>query len=191
MDLVYSPSRNSMILRSAVNILFGAVIILFPGISLLVVAIAFAVNLLVLGMFMIFEPTIDTQNKHAVLTVMLGILTVGAGVYVLSRPLAGIAVLSLLIAAWALLYGIIDLMIGLRLSDAKNKSSWVFLLAGLISIIFAVYLAFNPLEGGLTLLWIVGIYSIAIGLVLAFETVSRKPKSKATKVASSSNKGKK
>lgn len=191
MDLVYSPSRNSMILRSAVNILFGAVIILFPGISLLVVAVAFAVNLLVLGMFMIFEPTIDTQNKHAVLTVMLGILTVGAGVYVLSRPLAGIAVLSLLFAAWALLYGIIDLMIGLRLSDAKNKSSWVFLLAGLISIIFAVYLAFNPLEGGLTLLWIVGIYSIAIGLVLAFETVSRKPKSKATKVASSSNKGKK
>lgn len=191
MDLVYSPSRNSMILRSAVNILFGAVIILFPGISLLVVAVAFAVNLLVLGMFMIFEPTIDTQNKHAVLTVMLGILTVGAGVYVLSRPLAGIAVLSLLFAAWALLYGIIDIMIGLRLSDAKNKSSWVFLLAGLISIIFAVYLAFNPLEGGLTLLWIVGIYSIAIGLVLAFETVSRKPKSKATKVASSSNKGKK
>ncbi len=191
MDLVYSPSRNSMILRSAVNILFGAVIILFPGISLLVVAIAFAVNLLVLGMFMIFEPTIDTQNKHAVLTVMLGILTIGAGVYVLSRPLAGIAVLSLLFAAWALLYGIIDIMIGLRLSDAKNKSSWVFLLAGLISIIFAVYLAFNPLEGGLTLLWIVGIYSIAIGLVLAFETVSRKPKSKATKVASSSNKGKK
>ena len=191
MDLVYSPSRNSMILRSAVNILFGAVIILFPGISLLVVAVAFAVNLLVLGMFMIFEPTIDTQNKHAVLTVMVGILTVGAGVYVLSRPLAGIAVLSLLFAAWALLYGIIDLMIGLRLSDAKNKSSWVFLLAGLISIIFAVYLAFNPLEGGLTLLWIVGIYSIAIGLVLAFETVSRKPKSKATKVASSSNKGKK
>ena len=191
MDLVYSPSRNSMILRSAVNILFGAVIILFPGISLLVVAVAFAVNLLVLGMFMIFEPTIDTQNKHAVLTVMLGILTVGAGVYVLSRPLAGIAVLSLLFAAWALLYGIIDIMIGLRLSDAKNKSSWVCLLAGLISIIFAVYLAFNPLEGGLTLLWIVGIYSIAIGLVLAFETVSRKPKSKATKVASSSNKGKK
>lgn len=191
MDLVYSPSRSSMILRSAVNILFGAVIILFPGISLLVVAIAFAVNLLVLGMFMIFEPTIDTQNKHAVLTVMLGILTVGAGVYVLSRPLAGIAVLSLLFAAWALLYGIIDLMIGLRLSDAKNKSSWVFLLAGLISIIFAVYMAFNPLEGSLTLLWIVGVYSIAIGLVLAFETVSKKPKSRSTKVASSSIKGKK
>ena len=191
MDLVYSPSRNAMILRSAVNIIFGAVIILFPGISLLVVAVAFAVNLLVLGMFMIFEPTIDTQNKHAVLTVMLGILTVGAGVYVLSRPLAGIAVLSLLFAAWALLYGIIDLMIGLRLSSTKNKSSWVFLLAGLISIIFAVYLAFNPLEGGLTLLWIVGIYSIALGLVLAFETVSGKPKSKTTKVASSSIKGKK
>ncbi len=191
MDLVYSPSRNAMILRSAINIIFGAIIILFPGISLLVVAVAFAVNLLVLGMFMIFEPTIDTQNKHAVLTVMLGILTVGAGVYVLSRPLAGIAVLSLLFAAWALLYGIIDLMIGLRLSGTKNKSSWVFLLAGLISIIFAVYLAFNPLEGGLTLLWIVGIYSIAIGLVLAFETVSGKPKSKTTKVASSSIKGKK
>ncbi len=173
MDLVYSPSRNSMILRSAVNILFGIVIILFPGISLLVVAIAFAINLLVLGMFMIFEPTIDTKNKHAVLTVMLGIVTVGAGVYLLSRPLAGIAVLSLLLAAWALLYGIIDIMIGLRLTESKSKSSWVFLLAGLISIVFAIYMAFNPLEGSLTLLWIVGVYSIAIGLVLAFETSTR------------------
>ena len=181
MDLVYSPSRNSMILRSAVNILFGIVIILFPGISLLVVAIAFAINLLVLGMFMIFEPTIDTKNKHAVLTVMLGIVTVGAGVYLLSRPLAGIAVLSLLLAAWALLYGIIDIMIGLRLTESKSKSSWVFLLAGLISIVFAIYMAFNPLEGSLTLLWIVGIYSIAIGLVLAFEVAASNRGKKATK----------
>ncbi len=175
MDLVNSPSRNSMLLRSVINILFGAALLLLPGLSLLIVSVAFAVNLLILGIFMIFEPTIDTKNKHSILTVILGLLAVGAGVYMLSRPLAGVIVLSLLLACWAFMYGVIDLMLGFKQTGSNKAGSWVFLLAGLLSIIFAVYIAFNPLEGSLTLIWVVGLYSIAIGLVLGFETLVRNP----------------
>ena len=54
-----------------------ALILLFPGLSLLILAYAFAINIMLIGLFMIFEPSIDNQNKHAVLTVVLGLLTVG------------------------------------------------------------------------------------------------------------------
>ena len=111
MELVVVPSRNSLLLRSIINILFGLLILLFPSLTLTVLAIAFAINLLIIGLFMIFEPAFDQNNKHAVLTVLLGILSVGVGVYIMSRPMAGITILSIFLAAWALLFGITDLFL--------------------------------------------------------------------------------
>lgn len=182
MELIIKPSRNSLILRSVLNILFGILVLTFPGLSLLILAIAFSINILIVGLFMIFEPALDESNKHAFLTVLIGLFGVGAGVYLLSRPLTSVVVLSLIIAAWAIFYGLIDLFIGFKLTEAKNKMSWSFLALGILSLIFGVYLAFNPLEGSLALVWVVGVYSVLMGIILGYHAFADKP-SKATVVA--------
>ena len=146
MDIVTTPTRNSLIARSIANVIFGSLILLFPGITLAVLAVAFAINILIVGLFMLFEPAFDSTNKHALLTVISGLLAIGAGVYVLSRPLAGVVILSIIIAAWALLYGLMDLFIGFKLSENKLQGSWIYILIGILSLMFAVYLAFNPLS---------------------------------------------
>lgn len=184
MEVVNHPSKNSLLLRSIVNILFGLLILAFPGLSLLIIAIAFAANLLVIGLFMIFEPAFDNKNKHAVLTVILGLLSVGAGVYLLSRPLTSISVLSLLIAIWALFYGIIDLFLGFKLTEMKKPAAWLFLAAGVLSLVFGIYLAFNPLEGSLALVWVLGAYSLFIGILLAYHSFADKDKSTKPKAVS-------
>ena len=175
MDIVTTPTRNSLIARSIANVIFGSLILLFPGITLAVLAVAFAINILIVGLFMLFEPAFDSTNKHALLTVISGLLAIGAGVYVLSRPLAGVVILSIIIAAWALLYGLMDLFIGFKLSENKLQGSWIYILIGILSLMFAVYLAFNPLEGSLALVGVVGIYSLLIGFIFGFQAFKIKP----------------
>lgn len=176
MELVIAPSRNSLLLRAIINVLFGLLILLFPGLTLTVLAIAFAINLLIIGLFMIFEPAFDSTNKHAIMTVLLGILSVSVGVYVISRPMAGIIILSILLAAWALLFGITDLFLGFKLTEAKIQGSWLFTVIGVLSIMFAIYLAFNPLEGSMALVWVVGIYALAMGTLYGIQLLLTHPR---------------
>lgn len=176
MELVSTPSQNSMTLRAVVNIIFGLLILLFPSLTLTVLAIAFAVNLLIIGLYLVFEPAFDQNNQHAILTVILGLLSIGVGIYVMSRPTAGIAILSILLAAWALLFGIADLFLGFKLTEVKASGAWLFTVVGVLSIIFAVYLAFNPLEGSLALAWLVGIYALATGIFYGLQIYTNKPK---------------
>jgi uncharacterized membrane protein HdeD (DUF308 family) len=180
-----------MILRSILNILFGILVLTFPGFSLLILAIAFSINMLIVGLFMIFEPAFDTSNRHAFLTVLIGLFGVGAGVFLLSRPLTSVVVLSLLIAAWAIFYGILDLFIGFKLTESKNKMSWTFLALGVLSVIFGIYLAFNPLEGSLALVWVIGVYSLALGLILAYHVITDKPAKEVVVAKKSNSKAKK
>lgn len=194
MEIAIKPSRNSLIIRSIINILFGVLILFYPGISLLILAVAFSINILITGLFMIFEPAFDQNNKHAFLTVLIGLFGVGAGIFLLSRPLTSVVILSLLIAAWAIFYGLLDLFIGFKLTESKNNMNWVFMLLGILSLMFGAYLAFNPLEGSLALVWVVGVYSVASGLILAYHAFTdgtTKNSVIAKKPAKKSKKGKK
>lgn len=181
MELVTKPSRNAILIRAITNIIFGLLVLLFPGLSLLILAFAFAINVMIVGLFMIFEPAFDSQNKHAILTVLLGLLTVAIGVFVMSKPLAGITILSYIIAAWALFYGLIDLFIGFKLADKNDGHGWIFVITGLLSTIFAIYLAFNPLEGSLAIVWVLGLYALAVGIVLAVQAIKLKSPKKSIK----------
>jgi len=181
MELVTKPSRNAILIRAITNIIFGLLVLLFPGLSLLILAFAFAINIMIVGLFMIFEPAFDSQNKHAILTVLLGLITVALGVFVMSRPLAGITILSYIIAAWALFYGLIDLFVGFKLADKNDGHGWLFIITGLLSTIFAIYLAFNPLEGSLAIVWVLGIYALVLGIVFAIQAFKTRPAKKAVK----------
>lgn len=181
MELIVKPSRNSLLLRAVVNIIFGLLVLLFPGLTLLILAFAFAVNIMIVGLYMIFEPAFDSKNKHAILTVILGLATVAVGVFLMSKPLVNIAILSLLIAAWALLYGLVDLFIGFKLADLQESGAWLFVAAGVLSLIFAIYLAFNPLDGSLAVVWVLGLYALITGIQFAYQAYRLKPKAKAKK----------
>ena len=189
--LAKTPSRYSMLLRSIVYIIFGSIILLFPALSLWFLAVAFAVNLLIIGLFMIFEPTMDRTNNHAVLTAITGVVSVLAGVYLLARPLASIFVITIIFALWALLFGLADLMLAFSSSKGKSAQSWLFYVAGAISIVFAIFILFNPIEGSLAVVWSVGLYSLAIGIISGYNAIVHMKDSNKNMTNKSKTKGKK
>jgi uncharacterized membrane protein HdeD (DUF308 family) len=57
----------------------------------------------------------------------------------------------------------------------------LFIITGLLSTIFAIYLAFNPLEGSLAIVWVLGIYALVLGIVFAIQAFKTRPAKKAVK----------
>jgi uncharacterized membrane protein HdeD (DUF308 family) len=169
--IIKKPSNSSMLLRSIVNIIFGIILLFFPGLTLWVLSIALSVNLLIIGLFMVFEPAIDKTNKHAFLTALFGVLSIFLGIYLLTRPLAGVAVLTIIFAAWALMFGIIDLILGFKLTELKQSQSWLFYTAGALSIVFAIFILFNPIQGSLTIVWAIGLYSLVVGIITGYNAI--------------------
>jgi uncharacterized membrane protein HdeD (DUF308 family) len=92
-----------------------------------------------------------------------GLLGLTAGVIAFISP--GITALALLtvIAAWAILTGILEIMGAIRLRQ-EIENEWWLGLGGLASIIFGMLLVLWPESGLVTLSWIVGFYAITFGI---------------------------
>lgn len=183
MDLVSSPSRSTLALRGLANIILGGIVVLWPSATLYVLIVLFSLNLMFVGLFAIFEPLFDRSNHHSILTVILGILGVIVGIFLIARPEIAASIVSLLIAFWALLFGIADLYAGFAVSDAKSKApaAWFLILIGIISLIFGVYVLFNPITGAITFVWLVGLYALIVGVILVVASFFVKSSKKSNK----------
>ncbi len=74
-------------------------------------------------------------------------------------------VLLYIIASWAVVSGIFEIIaaIGLR---RQIENEWLLILAGIASIIFGILLAIWPTAGALAILWLIGGYAIFFGILL-------------------------
>jgi uncharacterized membrane protein HdeD (DUF308 family) len=70
-----------------------------------------------------------------------------------------------LIAAWAIVTGIFEIIAAVRYADQMDNE-WMLGLAGLLSILFGVLLVIRPGAGILTVLWIIGAYAVVFGILM-------------------------
>lgn len=167
-------SRNwwALALRGLAAILFGILAFAWPGITLFVLVIFFGAYLLVDGIFAIVA-AVRAAGEEARWWLLLieGVLGVVAGLVAFFWP--GLTALALLylVAAWAIVTGIMEIVGAIRLRQ-EIVGEWALILSGVLSFIFGVLLVVIPARAGLlSLTWLIGIYAIAFGvimLVLAF-----------------------
>ncbi|MFL5664321.1 MAG: HdeD family acid-resistance protein, partial [Ktedonobacteraceae bacterium] len=74
-------------------------------------------------------------------------------------------VLLYLIAAWAIVTGILEIAAAFS-RWLPIAHEWTLVLAGILSVLFGVLLAILPGVGLLCLVWLIGIYALAFGVVL-------------------------
>jgi uncharacterized membrane protein HdeD (DUF308 family) len=79
----------------------------------------------------------DLWDRAKWMLLVRGLFGIAIGVFMLARPLASLAVLALLIAAWALVEGIAAIAQAFVLRDTVDHW-WVLLLGGMASIVFAI-----------------------------------------------------
>jgi uncharacterized membrane protein HdeD (DUF308 family) len=73
--------------------------------------------------------------------------------------------LVLIIAAWAMLTGVLEIIGAIRLREQIRGEGWLAL-AGVASILFGVVLFLFPAAGALSVVWIIGSFSFVFGAFL-------------------------
>jgi uncharacterized membrane protein HdeD (DUF308 family)/sporulation protein YlmC with PRC-barrel domain len=162
-------SRNwwALALRGLSAILFGVAAFVVPAITLFVLVILFGAYMLVDGVFAIVA-AIRAAGNEARWWVLLveGILGVLAGGIAFAWPSITALALLYVVAAWAIVTGILEIAGAVRLRR-EIEGEWALGLSGALSLLFGVLLVVIPAPAGiLSLLWLIGAYAIAFGVVL-------------------------
>jgi uncharacterized membrane protein HdeD (DUF308 family) len=177
MELAVMPSRKTLLLRSLAYIVLGAIMLIWPAATILVVVFAFAINILIVGLATLFEPAFDKSNKSAVATVIIGLLAVVVGIYLLVNPVVTVGLIDLLVAIWALVFGLTDLYLGFA-GKTGGGSRLLFIIAGTISLIFGIYMLNNPVSALGDIVLVLGIYAVIVGIIVGSVGLFFYPKSK-------------
>lgn len=160
-------SRNwwLLALRGIFAILFGILTIFFPGIALSTLILLFAVYAIADGLAAAWSAIQHRNQEQWWVHLLEGIVSIIAGIGAIVFP--GLTALTLLylIAAWAIITGVFETMAAIRLRKEIEGEFWMGL-SGLLSIIFGVFLLVSPGAGALSVLTIIGIYTIAFGIFL-------------------------
>jgi uncharacterized membrane protein HdeD (DUF308 family) len=152
-------------IRGVVAVLIGAIALLAPAATLLALVMIFAAYSFVDGIFAIVL-AIRGARRHERWgwLAFSGIISIGAAVVAVLYPAITALVFAILLAVWALFSGTASLIAGIQLG--KTHGRWWLILAGAISIAFAVWILINPLLGMIALSYVFGFQALLVGFTL-------------------------
>ena len=156
----------ALALRGVIAILFGLAALLRPGIALGALILLFGAYALVDGVLSIVGVFGGTRARTPRWLLFLeGVVSILAGFIAFIFPgLTAIALLYL-IAAWAVITGISEIATAIRLRR-EIQGEWALIFGGVISVLFGLILAVLPAVGILSLIWLIGAYAVAFGILL-------------------------
>lgn len=171
MNELLSQSWWILALRGAIAIAFGVLALMVPGITLLWLLALFAAYALLSGVVSVFGAV---KNRKADndwwLLLLVGLVSLGAGVMAAIHPAITALILVLLMGANALATGVLDIVAAVRLRKVIQHE-WLLVMSGLVSMAFGVVVFLFPGAGALALVWLIGAYALFTGgllLALAF-----------------------
>jgi uncharacterized membrane protein HdeD (DUF308 family) len=157
----------TFILRGVLAIVFGIVAFLVPQLGIAVLIGLFAAWALVDGVTSVFAGwRLRGSARSWWLQLLEGVVSIAAGVSALVLPPDVIAsLLVVIIGAWSVVTGIFEIVMAVRLRQEIKGEFWLGL-AGVASILFGIVLVLFPAAGALTLVWLIGSFAIAFGVLL-------------------------
>jgi uncharacterized membrane protein HdeD (DUF308 family) len=160
---------SSVLLRGIAGIVFGIVLLAWPKATVSVTIWVFGIFAIAAGMV---GATVAFSGRHErehwIWSAIGGVISMGLGIAVLVWPQASARLVLVLIAILAIVWGFSDLLLAIGIRKVASAFSVVMMtLAGIISVAFGLYALVNPGEGAVAIIWLIGVYAIAWGVVLA------------------------
>ena len=156
----------TFILRGILAIAFGILAFVSPGLGIGVLVGLFAAWALIDGATALWEGfSRRAKDRSWWLSLLEGVAGIVAGVLALLFPVWAAATLVLLIAAWAIITGVFEIVAAIRLREQIQGEFWLGL-AGVASILYGVILFLFPAAGALAIVWLIGGFAIAFGAFL-------------------------
>jgi len=156
------PSWGLLVLRGVLAILFGVLTLVQPLSALVALVILFGVWAFVDGVSAL-ALFFGGWRRWQILVV--GLLGIAAGLVTFFRP--GITAVGLYaaVATWAIVRGLLEIAVGVRLRRVIQHEGWL-IFGGISSVVFGVLMVALPMAGVLALAWLIGVYALLIGAVM-------------------------
>lgn len=167
MIIVVLGNVRSLVIRGLAATAFGLLTLVWPGLTLLVLVILFGAYALVDGisdLLVLMRHRRDERGART-LSLVIAIVSIGAGIITLLWPDITALALLLVIAGWALATGVLHLVAAFRLRRHINNE-WLYVLNGIVALMLGVILVLTPGEGALAITWVIGWLALLRGVLL-------------------------
>jgi len=150
----------ALALRGLLAVLFGFAALFLPLDTLEAVGRVFGVYALTEGVLVAL--TGIRRTRYSGVIIAEGASGIVAGLVALAWPSITALVLLYVVALWAILSGVAKMIAAVSLRR-EIEGEWALFPVGILSVIFGIILAVLPGVGLLSLVWLVGLYALAVG----------------------------
>lgn len=164
MQQMIANFRTMFLFRGIAAVLFGILTFVWPRLTLSALVLLFGIFAVITGISAIAAALRNTGEQGWGFLLFEGILGILAGVVALAWP--GITALAFLylLAAWAILIGILEIVAPLSYPMSGGRA-FMSVLSGLVSIVFGIVIAAQPASGLLAVVWLIGVYAVVVGIM--------------------------
>lgn len=154
-----------LLLRGIVGIIFGALFIFYPGITLVALLYLFGAYALVDGVFALVQAfRLGIHSDRWWPLIFEAVIGIVVGIVFFRFTGLSALVVAFTIAVWAIATGILELVAAFRMGG--GGAPWLLGVGGILSIIVGILFAVAPLPALLAYVWVLGIYAIVFGVML-------------------------
>mgnify|MGYP005837642209 CR=1 FL=1 len=151
-------------------IIFGLVAFLFPGLTLEVFILIFAIFVIASGVIMISYGFSRPRGFHRWLNLGEGALAIAIGLIAFFLPGATALTVAYIFGAFAIISGALQILEGLFAAEAIRARSGAYgrtlmLVSGAWSLIIGILIVLFPGAGILALVWLVALFAIVVGVI--------------------------
>lgn len=166
MDALLSRNWWAVGLRGLAAIIFGILALIWPGETFFVLVLLFGAYAFVDGIFaVVLAIRGRTEIRDWGWLLAEGVLGIVIGVITFFSTSTTALFLLYLIAFWAIVTGILEIVQAVQLRRVISNE-WMLILGGAASVVFGVLLLLFPGTGALAIVWLIGLYAIVFGVLL-------------------------
>jgi uncharacterized membrane protein HdeD (DUF308 family) len=154
-----------LLLRGLCAIGLGIMAIVWPGVTLVSMVFAFGIFAVIDGVLAIILGFKGEEDGTVWWTlVVMGVLAVLAGVIAFVQPGIALAMFLALVAAYAIVRGIFEIIAAIRLRK-EIDDEWLLAISGIASLVFGGLILYRPQEGLIAIAILLGAFLLAIGVL--------------------------
>lgn len=150
------------LLKGIVAVIFGLLIVFNPMVMIITFLSVFGIFLIFTGVILITLAFLGETINTTIRTIE-GVLFILMGILILQNPVSAAGGLMIMIAAWAILSGLLQIVSAIRLRKVIENDIMMFL-SGAISIIFGIVLASNLIQGAEIITIFFGVFAVITGI---------------------------
>ena len=153
------------LVRGLFAIIFGILALVSPESTTLALVLLFGAYTLIDGIFAVGAGISSRRYFDRWWAVVLeGVTGIVIGLLTFFWPHITALALVYFIAIWAIVTGIFEIVAAIQFRNVIS-GEWAMILSGLLSAFFGILLFVSPKTGLVSIVWLIGIYAIAFGIM--------------------------